>query len=151
VPVEYTRDGANLSPPLEWSHVPDGTREFVLLCEDPDAPGHAAEPFVHWVAYGIPPTITLLPRGLSTEKRLLLPVPIDQGENSYGTIGYDGPEPPAGHGPHRYFFRLYALSASSGLRPGLPRPDVLRAIEPLILAYAELFGTYERGRLRRTA
>lgn len=144
IPTEYSGEGQDVSPPLEWSGVPSQTRELVLICEDPDAPSTQPEPFVHWVAYGISPTISKLPRGLPGTGRIQAPVSIDQGENSFGNTGYNGPLPPMGDGPHRYVFRLFALSAQLGLRPGLPKPDVMRAMENLVLDEAQLMGRYER-------
>lgn len=143
IPEQYTGDSADLSPPLRWSGVPEGTREFALICEDPDAPGTDA--FVHWVIYNISPNTTALPEGMNSEKRLELPVRADQGVNSFGNTGYNGPLPPFGHGPHRYVFTLYALDTELALKPGATKGELLRAIRHHVLARARLVGIYERG------
>lgn len=137
IPSRYTGEGANISPPLEWSNVPPGCKEFALVCEDPDAPIRAGSdhPFVHWVIYGIPASTTLFPEGKAQG---------EQGKNSFGKIGYGGPMPPSGHGTHHYHFKLYALGSTPGLRPGLTERELLKEIQGSILAEAKLTGTYER-------
>src|SRR5439155_1221624 len=87
IPVEYTCDGSDVSPPLEWSSPPDGTRAFALVVDDPDAPGGT---FTHWLAWGLPPEAGRLGKG---------EVPPSQGRNGFGAVGYRGPCPPSGHGP----------------------------------------------------
>ncbi len=104
IPKDYTGDGKDISPPLRWSDVPEGTREFALICDDPDAPSPrrpAPEPWVHWVIYGIPAEVRELPAGLPPKEKLQTPVAAVQGKNSWGTIGYRGPSPPPGSGRHR--------------------------------------------------
>lgn len=146
IPLKYTGEGDDVSPPLKWSGVPEGTREFVLLCEDPDAPGASQRggPFVHWVIYDISPSTTQLPEGVPNKMRLELPIRADQGTNSFGSIGYGGPMPPVGHGRHHYFFRLYALNFELGVKPGASRAELLEAMHGHVLDQAELVGTYER-------
>ncbi|MEW6278158.1 MAG: YbhB/YbcL family Raf kinase inhibitor-like protein [Candidatus Eremiobacterota bacterium] len=144
IPILHTGDGRDLSPALGWSRVPPGARELVLICDDPDAP--TAEPFVHWVLYGLPPDCTWLPRGLAPQERLEEPPGALQGRNSFRSIGYRGPAPPVGHGVHHYHFRLYALDEPTGLPPGATRADLVKAMQGHVLAQAELVGTYERPR-----
>ncbi len=142
IPQQYTGEGADLSPPLSWSAPPEGTRELALICDDPDAP---AGTWTHWVLYRIPATVTELPEGLGKtalhEGEL---AGVVEGKNSFGSTGYGGPMPPPGDGPHRYFFRLYALDNRPELQSGADRETLLEAAEGHILAVGQLMGTYER-------
>jgi len=143
IPQKYTGEGADVSPPLSWSGLPDGTQELALICDDPDAP--TAEPFVHWVIYGIPAAATGLPEDFSgAESRAPELVGVAEGENSFGDTGYGGPMPPPGDGKHRYFFKLYALDSDLALQPGLDKQSLLRAMKGHVLGKGELMGTYER-------
>lgn len=144
IPDKYTGLGEDLSPPLQWTEPPEGTKSLALICDDPDAP--TEEPWVHWVIYDLPPALTGLPEGVCREPILTEPVAAKQGKNSWPTgtaIGYQGPEPPKGHGVHRYYFRLYALDCRLELEPGLTKTAILAAMQDHILAKAELLGTYE--------
>ena len=134
IPTRHTGEGADISPPLAWTGVPSGTKELALICDDPDAP--TPKPWVHWVIYGLPPSIEGLKeghRGAGLE-----------GPNDSGGIGYSGPMPPKGHGVHRYFFRLYALDAPLKGSPGWTKVRLLAELEGHVLAEAELIGSYER-------
>ncbi|WLD13520.1 YbhB/YbcL family Raf kinase inhibitor-like protein [Planctellipticum variicoloris] len=145
IPDKYTGEGADVSPPLEWSGVPDGTRELALICDDPDAP--QAEPWVHWVFYGLNATVRSLPENLPSGTRLSTPVAMLQGRNTWTsgrTTGYRGPLPPPGHGTHHYHFKLYALDAPLSLNPGIDKAALLKAMQGRILATGELIGTYSR-------
>ncbi len=145
IPQKHTGEGADLSPPLCWSGVPEGTRELVLICDDPDAP--TAEPWVHWVIYKIPATLAGLPEGIEKKARLKDPAGALQGKNSWPsgqTIGYRGPMPPPNHGTHRYFFKLYALEGKLVVEPGRAKAAVLQEIKGHVLAEGQLMGTYER-------
>ncbi|WP_405942615.1 YbhB/YbcL family Raf kinase inhibitor-like protein [Streptomyces sp. NBC_00207] len=134
IPRRYSGEGENISPPLTWSATPEGTAELVLLCEDPDAPGGT---FLHWLVTGIDPGVIGAEEG--QKPRGGLPWP-----NDFGRVGWDGPMPPPGHGPHRYFFRLYALSEALSLH-GRPTVDTVhRAVEGKELAAGTLVGTYQR-------
>jgi Raf kinase inhibitor-like YbhB/YbcL family protein len=117
VPKRYTNDGENLSPPLNWSGVPEQAKELALVVEDPDAP--RAQPFVHWVLYKIPADSPGLPEGLPHQTKLADPPGVLQGVNSFDKIGYDGPAPPRGLGAHHYHFRLFALDQSLDVVGGL--------------------------------
>src|SRR5919197_1211269 len=99
IPSRHSRDGANVSPGLEWSGVPDGTAELVLLCEDPDAPSGT---FLHWLVTGIDPASAGAAEGQG-------PPGGKKWIKGLGETGGGGPQPPVGDNPHRYFFRLYAL------------------------------------------
>lgn len=145
VPTKYTGDGADVSPPLSWTGVPAGTREFALICDDPDAP--TPEPWVHWVIYKLSAEVNSLPEGLPKDKSLRQPVSALQGKNSWPsgqTIGYRGPAPPRGHGVHHYHFKLYALDTPLEVPPGADHKTLLKAMRGHILATAELLGTYSR-------
>lgn len=132
---KYAGNGENQSPPLEWSGAPNGTKEFALICHDPDAPQPRG--FTHWVLYGIPPGVTKLPEGTK-------PDAFTGGVNGTGEAGYMGPYPPNGHGLHHYYFWIYALGEELKLKPGLDREQLLNAISGHVLEQARLIGTYER-------
>jgi Raf kinase inhibitor-like YbhB/YbcL family protein len=145
IPKRYTGEGADVSPALSWSGVPDGTKELVLICDDPDAP--TDEPWVHWVMYKIPPDAKGLPEGVPRKPRPKEPHGAMQGKNSWPAgevIGYRGPMPPPGHGVHHYYFKLYALSAPIEAEPGLTKKAILEKINQIILAEGVLMGTYQR-------
>lgn len=142
IPHRYTGDGQDVSPPLEWTGLPEAARSLALICDDPDAP--TPEPWVHWVIYDLPPQTASLPEGVPAEPRLTSPVRALQGRNSWGTVGYRGPAPPLGHGTHRYHFRLYVLDDRPTLEPGLTKNRLLAAIDEHIIATAEVVGLYHR-------
>lgn len=145
IPEQHTGEGVDVSPALQWEGVPEGTRELALICDDPDAP--QAEPWVHWVLYGLNATVRSLPEGVPAGTRLSKPVAVLQGRNSWTsgrTTGYRGPLPPKGHGTHHYHFKLYALDAPMSLNPGVDKQALLKAMEGHILATGELVGTYSR-------
>jgi len=138
IPSKYTCDGADVSPPLKWSNVPEGTKSIALVSDDPDAP---VGTWVHWVIYNIPPDVTELAEGVP--KSEVLTNGAKQGMTDFKRIGYGGPCPRPG-GPHRYFFKLYALDAELDLKPGATKQQLLRAMEGHILAEGQLMGTYQR-------
>lgn len=145
IPKKYTGEGADVSPPLAWTNVPAGAKELVLICDDPDAP--VAEPWVHWVIYKIPATVTSLPEGVARKDKPSDPAGAVQGKNSWPAgenIGYRGPMPPPGHGVHHYHFKVYALDTTVDAAPGLDKKAVLAKIRGHVLAEGELMGTYER-------
>ncbi len=138
IPEEYTCDGANVSPAISWSRVPAGTKSIALISDDPDAPGRT---FVHWVIYNIPAEKQGLPKNIEKKDRLA-----DgslQGRTDFGRIGYGGPCPPPGR-PHRYFFKVYALSKKLDLSPGATKAQLEKAMEGSILSQGELMGKYGR-------
>jgi Raf kinase inhibitor-like YbhB/YbcL family protein len=139
IPVKYTGDGDDVSPPLTWSGVPHATRSLVLLCEDPDAPRGT---WTHWVLFNLPPQARELPEAVSRQQKL--PDGSVQGTNDFGKVGYGGPAPPPGN-PHRYYFKLAALDIELSLPPGAKRQDVLAAMDRHVLAEGWLMGTYRRG------
>ena len=139
IPTKYTGDGADVSPPLHFEGIPLGTRAFVLVCDDPDAP---VGTWVHWVIYDVPGVAKGLPEGVATDAAL--GDGSRQGKNSWNKIGYGGPSPPPGK-PHRYFFRLYALREALNAPPGLGAKDVEAAARSKALEMAEFMGTYGRS------
>jgi Raf kinase inhibitor-like YbhB/YbcL family protein len=138
IPEKFTCDGPDVSPPLGWTDPPAGTQSFVLIADDPDAPGGT---WVHWVAYDLPASLRQLPEG----------VPRDgevkgggrQGLNDFPSIGYGGPCPPPGK-PHRYYFRLYAVDRKVGLKAGASRKEVEQVMKGHVLGKAELMGRHHR-------
>jgi Raf kinase inhibitor-like YbhB/YbcL family protein len=143
IPRQYTCDGGDLSPPLQWSGLPAGTKGLALIVDDPDAPDPKAPKmtWVHWVLYNMPPEATGLAEGIKASG---LPKGTLEGANDWGRTGYGGPCPPIGR--HRYFFKLYALDVAL---PDLGRPSkaaLEKAMKGHILGQAQLVGTYQRGR-----
>ena len=134
----YTCDGPDASPSLNWTGAPAGTQSFALIADDPDAP---AGTWVHWVLYNLPANATELPEGVKKQEQL--PDGTLQGRNDFRKVGYNGPCPPPGK-PHRYFFKLYALNAKLTLKAGATKNDVESAMKGHILAQAELMGKYGR-------
>jgi len=142
IPVKYTCDGADLSPPLAWSGVPPGATAFALIADDPDAPGRT---WVHWVLYDLPVAFDGLPENvIKTEAPKELGGAV-QGQNDSRKPGYGGPCPPIGPA-HRYFFKLYALAKPLGLEAGASKQEVERAMAGQVLATAQVMGTYARQR-----
>jgi Raf kinase inhibitor-like YbhB/YbcL family protein len=132
IPRLYSCEGEDLSPPLAWSEAPEEAKSLALIVDDPDAPSGT---FVHWLAWGMDPSSGGLLEGESASF---------EGAGGFGESGYRGPCPPPGHGPHRYFFRLYALDQQLDLAPGASREELEGAMQGHVLAGAELVGTYER-------
>lgn len=137
IPARYTCDGEDLSPPIEWSGVPQGAKTFALTCADPDAPSGL---WVHWVVFDLPSSVTGLPEGVPPNPEISGGG--RQGKNDFRKIGYGGPCPPSG--THRYVFTLYALDSTSGLPAGASRKDLLAAMREHVLGQATLTGTYSR-------
>ncbi len=140
IPRQYTCDGKDASPPLEWSDVPSKTRSFSLIGDDPDAP---VGTWVHWVLYDLPASARSVPEGVAGEAAL--PDGSRQGVNDFKRLGYGGPCPPPGPA-HRYFFKLYALDATLDLKSGATKKDLEAAMKGHILAEAQLMGRYQRKR-----
>jgi Raf kinase inhibitor-like YbhB/YbcL family protein len=132
IPAQFTCEGGDVPPPLQVSDPPDRTASYAVIMDDPDAP---RETFTHWLAYDIPPGGYEL--GIAAAKTL---------QNDFGRQGYGGPCPPPGHGPHRYFFRLYALDVPSLAVRGRGRGALEAALKPHTLGETHLMGRYERVR-----
>lgn len=137
IPGKYTCDGENISPPLQWSGVPEKTRSFALIFDDPDAP---SKTWVHWVMYDIPVEKRVLGEHITTTA--ILKTGALHGLNDFKKYGYEGPCPPSG--THRYFMKLYALDKMLKAKPGLTKQQLLDAMEGHVLEKAELMGTYRR-------
>ena len=135
MPVKYTDDGQNVSPPLDWSRGPSGTTSFALIMDDLDAGN-----FTHWVIFNLPPDSRGLPEAVPRDGKLGRKAL--QGKNGGRAIGYFGPSPPNGS-PHRYCFTLYALDTSLDLAAGATKEEVVKAMEGHILARSQLTGVYQ--------
>jgi hypothetical protein len=138
IPVRFTCDGENVSPPLKWTGAPPGAKSLALIVDDPDAPMGV---WVHWVVYDLPPTSTELPEAVA--KTQYLPDGAKQGLNDFKHLGYGGPCPPPGK-PHRYFFKLFALDRVIDLRPGVTKKDFEAAMEGHKLVEGQLMGICKR-------
>lgn len=135
VPRRHTGDGEDLSPPLQWSDPPAGTRSFAVVVEDTDAPGGS---FWHWGAYNIGAGERALAEGAAAGG-------LAMAVNDFGRPDYGGPHPPRGAGPHRYHFRIAALKVEKlELGPSARVKDMWRAAQANALAQAELVAVYER-------
>jgi len=137
IPLKYTCDGQDISPPLQWGDPPQNTQSFALIADDPDAP---VGTWVHWVLYNLPAETRALPEAVPPDAEL--PDGSRHGQNSWQRLDYGGPCPPSG--THRYFFKLYALDTVLDLDAGAGKKQVLRAMEGHILAQAEVMGVYTR-------
>ncbi|HZW61987.1 MAG TPA: YbhB/YbcL family Raf kinase inhibitor-like protein [Candidatus Babeliales bacterium] len=138
IPVKYTGDGQNVSPHLQWSNAPAGTKSFALFVQDPDAPEKV---WVHWLLFNIPSIMHELPEGIKTGN--FLSGVTDFYYTVNGIFQYGGPFPPKGS-KHRYEFTIYALDTVLNLSSDAERDDVLIAMEGHILAQAQLIGVYKR-------
>jgi Raf kinase inhibitor-like YbhB/YbcL family protein len=140
IAIRYTCESDDVSPPLEWSGVPERTKSLVLIVDDPDAPDPAAPKmvYVHWVLYNIPPSATGLPEGVTKAQ---LPPGARDGKNDFGNTGYGGPCPPIGR--HRYFFKLYALDTVLGDLGTATKADVEAAMRGHVIEQAEVIATYQ--------
>lgn len=137
IPRQYTCDGVNVSPPLEWSGAPKSAKTIAIIADDPDAP---AGTWVHWVLYNLPAdNIGLVENLPATED---LKAGGFQGKNDFGKIGYGGPCPPSG--THRYFLKIYALDGELPLKAGATKADLEKAMEGHVLLQGQLMGTYRR-------
>lgn len=137
IPPKYTCDGQDISPPLEWDAVPEGTKSIALISDDPDAPMGT---WVHWVLFNLPAETRKLEENIPPDKTL--PNGAKQGITDFGRVGYGGPCPPSG--THRYFFKIYALDTKLDLAAGARKRELLKAMEGHILGQGQLIGKYKR-------
>jgi Raf kinase inhibitor-like YbhB/YbcL family protein len=137
IPAKYTCDGSDISPPLQWEAVPEGTKSIALISDDPDAPMGT---WVHWVLFNLPAETRKLEENIPPDKTL--PNGAKQGLSDFGRIGYGGPCPPSG--THRYFFKIYALDTKLDLAAGARKRELLKAMEGHILGQGQLIGKYKR-------
>jgi Raf kinase inhibitor-like YbhB/YbcL family protein len=138
IPITYTCDGQDISPPLTWGEPPSETQSFALIMDDPDAPGGV---FTHWLLFNLPADIRELLEAVPTHNELANGAL--QGKNGFGNIGYGGPCPPSGPA-HHYRFSIYALDQALDLTAGASRKQVIDVITGHILAWGQLTGTYQR-------
>lgn len=141
IPAQYTCEGEDISPPLTWAGIPNGTRSLALIIDDPDAPDPKAPKmtWVHWVLYNIPPDVSGLAERIASAQ---LPSGTREGVNDWRRTGYGGPCPPMGR--HRYFHKLYALDTKL---EGLSKPTKAQleaAMQGHVIAQAVLIGTYQK-------
>lgn len=135
IPKKFTCQGESkgaISPALQWSGVPEGTKSFILIVDDPDA--NKVEPFVHWILFNIPATATGLKEGQALGMN---------GSTSFGHKQFGGPCPPSGN--HRYFFYLYALDTMLDLFEGATKTELLEAMQGHTLAETKLMGMYRKS------
>lgn len=141
LPARYTADGEGASPPLSWSGGPATAKAVVLVVEDADSPTPA--PIVHTLAYGLGPGEQVLAEGaLKPEAASALGLGL--GKNSFRKAGWLPPDPPTGHGPHRYVFQVYALDRAPDLSGEPEKHHVLEAMRGHVVARGRLIGTYQR-------
>jgi Raf kinase inhibitor-like YbhB/YbcL family protein len=138
IPTQFTCSGDNKSPFLSWTQPPSGTKSFVLIVDDPDAPGGT---WVHWVVYNLPAAARQLSEHVPAGQ--MIAGGGEQGSNDFPMNGYGGPCPPPGK-RHHYYFRLYALDTTIPLPAAVHRQEVDLAMKGHILAQAELMGTFGR-------
>ena len=139
---------------MNWSGEPSATKSFALIAQDIDAEDL---PWVHWILWNIPSTVTELPEGIPTSTDIL-PDNTTQGINDFKTMGYDGPCPQQieinyydafggkvkdSNKPHRYVFTIFALDSEITLDPGSTKKQLVKAMEGLILAQADTIGKFQ--------
>jgi Raf kinase inhibitor-like YbhB/YbcL family protein len=137
IPEKFTCDGENVSPALDWSEIPAGTKSFALICDDPDAPSGM---WVHWVVYNIPHSITLFDEHFVYMNRIVKD--ILAGTNDFRRQEYGGPCPPSG--THRYYFKIYALDCILKEKEGLTKSQLEKAMEGHVIGKGEMMGRYAR-------
>ena len=139
IPSRYTCEGANISPPLEISHVAPSVKSLVLIMDDPDVPEHIRQERIwdHWIIFNINPAIRKIPE-------LTGPISGVHGKTTFGHTRYGGPCPPDRE--HRYFFKLYALDILLSLKEGATKKEIEQAMEGRIIEQTQLMGRYEKGK-----
>lgn len=135
IPPQYTSDGKDISPPLQWTDVPSGTKSFALICDDPDAPNGT---WTHWILFNIPADVSSFSEG-----QLIFPLQVIIGKNSSNKHGYKGPNPPPGK-LHHYHFKLYALDTLLPSNQDIKRQELDTLIKPHVLGKATLIGLYKK-------
>jgi len=142
IPRQYTCEGADISPPLSWSGIPQNAKSLALIVDDPDAPDPKAPRMVyaHWVVYNLPPRDQGLPEAVGENQ---LPAGTLQGRNDWGRVGYGGPCPPIGR--HRYFFKLYALDTELPDLHSPAKQKLEQALQGHVIAHTEMIGLYQKS------
>ncbi len=136
---KYSEYADGVSPPLSWQSVP-GAQSYAIVVEDPDAKPY--QPFVHWLAWNIPATVTMLPEGVQEQPRLTEPDGVLQGRNTRGSTGWYGPKPPVGDPAHRYHFQVFALDTKLALPFGADREQLVAAMKGHVLAQGTIVGKF---------
>jgi Raf kinase inhibitor-like YbhB/YbcL family protein len=139
IPSKYTCDGEDISPPLHWEAVPDGTVSIAIISDDPDAPMGT---WVHWVLFNLPPDTKELKEKFPDDETLADGT--RQGITDFGATGYGGPCPPSG--THRYFFKIYALDKKIDVATIVDKAQLLQEMEGHIIGQGQLMGKYQRQR-----
>lgn len=137
IPTDYTCDGKNISPQLNWTGAPAETQSLALIVDDPDAPSGV---WTHWILFNLPTDTSELAENYVKSS---FASTVKQGTNDFKKPGYGGPCPPAGKA-HRYFFRIYALDATLNLPANAARKEIDAAMARHVLAVGQLMGTYQR-------
>ncbi len=140
-PRQFTADGKDISPPVQWIHVPPHVKSFAVIVEDTDAPGPQA--FIHWVIWDIPATARGLPAGVKTVLCPKSPQGSRQGKNNFGNIGYGGPAPPPGK-LHHYHILVYALNNMPHVPAGATAKRLILAMDGHLVAWGHMVGLYGR-------
>lgn len=135
IPRKYSCQGTDVSPPLDIANLPEGTKAWAIIVDDPDAPGKT---FLHWTAWNLPADTTSIPEGADIGE-----LGGREGTTDFGDVGYGGPCPPSG--THRYFFRVYALDDELDVPEGANIDELREAVGEHALAYGELLGTYAKS------
>lgn len=143
IPAKYSCEGADISPPLEWSGAAGTTKTFALIVDDPDAPDPAAPKmvYVHWLVYNIPVEISSLAENAA---KTGLPSGAKHGVNDWKRAAWGGPCPPIGR--HRYYFKLYALDSELKGLTNPTKQELEKAIQGHVVGMAQLVGTYQKIR-----
>ncbi|MFH5797937.1 YbhB/YbcL family Raf kinase inhibitor-like protein [Haladaptatus sp. CMAA 1911] len=142
IPEKFTKDGADVSPELTVGGAPDDAASLALIVDDPDAPNTT---FTHWTMWNLPPDTVEIPEDVPTTETVTTLGDASQGRNDFGDVGYGGPRPPEGHGPHGYRFRLIAVDDTLDLSPGAPRRELDDALAGHVMVEDRFTGTFERS------
>lgn len=134
IPSKYTCEEKDIFPPLSWKDAPDNTKSFVLIVDDPDAPGGNWD---HCIVFNMPETTHQLAENMTS-----LPKNAEYGKNSWGNLTYGGPCPPSG--THRYYFKLYALDSLLNISAGASKKQIETAMQGHVLAETQLMGRYKK-------
>lgn len=138
IPEKYTADGDDVNPELMITDIPEGVKSLVLVVDDPDAQKVVGYTWIHWVRFNIPVEGNQV---MISENS----VPGTTGESTYKKPEYGGPNPPAGTGDHRYFFKVFALDTELDLSKGASLSEIKNAMQNHIINKAELIGLYGRS------
>lgn len=142
IPLKHSAYADDASPEIRWTAVPNA-KSYAIVLEDPDS--KPISPFVHWLVWNIPATVTSLPEGLQAQARVTDPEGVLQGQTTRGSVGYFGPRPPVGDPPHHYHFEVFALDTALNVPAGAERDRVLNAIRGHALASGELVGEFQQN------